>query len=151
MNLFANFHLITSTTCHRWEEAATSEGDHAQYNVQKEELRINPCEVDHSVNDRLQSGQDLEDFNTVLGTDIQRKSRQDINELEVDLERGKGSRDHVTYGECQKNQSADRGMTSVDGCGEFLSSGFNDLLTQLVRHVHMLGVSDVLCNTLVWW
>jgi len=90
--------------------------------------------VDRSIDHRLQSGRDLE----VLGIDIRRRSCQDINELDVDLERGKGSRDHVTYGECQKNQSADRGITSVDGCGEFLSSGLNDLLIGLVKHVHML-------------
>lgn len=123
--------------CGRWEEAATSEGEeihHAQYNVQKDDLRMNPRPGDRSIDHRLQSGRDLE----VLGIDIRRRSRQDINELDVDLERSKGSRDHVTYGECQKNQSADRGVTSVDGCGEFLSSGFNDLLIRLVRRVLIL-------------
>lgn len=34
-----------------------------------------------------------------------------------------GGGGHVTYRECQKNQSADRGITSVDGCGEFMSAG----------------------------
>ncbi|KAG0623354.1 hypothetical protein M758_3G167800 [Ceratodon purpureus] len=106
-----------------WEEAATSQGEdhHPQYNVQKEELRNNSCQMDRSIEHRLQSNRNLEDSN-MLGIDIRRRSRQDIHELDTVLERSKGTRDNITYGECQKNQSADRGMTSVDGCGQFLSS-----------------------------
>lgn len=107
----------------RWEEAATSQGeDHPpQYNVPNEELQINSCHMDRNIEHRLQS-RDVEDSN-MLGIDIRRRNRQEIDELEIDLERSKGIRDHITYGECQKNQSTDHGMTSVDGCGEFLSSG----------------------------
>ncbi len=36
---------------------------------------------------------------------------------------GGGGGGHATYGECQKNQCADRGTTSLDGCGEFMPAG----------------------------
>ena len=122
-------HVISKKlVCNRWEEAATSQGEdhHPQYNVQKEELRNNSCQMDRSIEHRLQSNRNLEDSN-MLGIDIRRRSRQDIHELDTVLERSKGTRDNITYGECQKNQSADRGMTSVDGCGQFLSSGFDSI------------------------
>lgn len=109
---------------YRWEEATTSqeEDHHSQYNGQKEELQINSYQMERSIEHSLQSNQDLED-SSMLEIDIRQRSCQDNHELDIDLEREKVIRDHVTYGECQKNQSADRGMTSVDGCGEFLSSG----------------------------
>ena len=84
------------------------EEDHRlQYHGQKVELQM-----DH----RLQSNADLEDSN-ILGIDTSRRSHHEsIHELDIDSERNKGTRDNITYEDCQKNQL-------VDGCREFLSSG----------------------------
>ena len=129
----------------RWEEAATSqsEDDHnLQYSVQKEELQHNFCQMDQNIEHRLHNNRDLEDSN-MLGIDKRQRSCQDIHELDIDLERNKGTQDHITYGECQKNQSANRGMTSLDGCGEFLSSGFlNSCLVSITLSIGIFLIEN---------
>lgn len=88
------------------------------------------CNMDHSQPD----GRDLEGCN-LLGLDTQCRNHHDNNNIDLDLVKENGNRDQITYGECQKNQSADRGITSLDGCGQFLSSGFNKFISNhsLVR------------------